>query len=115
MRYRVAHFQISSCSVAESPGGRCMSDLRPENGSNKRVRWAHAFPDLGTDPVPTDRCLSPEYFALEREKLFKRVWLKVGRVEEIPHSRDYKIKRLDFANTSVILVRGEDGQIRGFH
>jgi len=63
------------------------------------------FPELGTEPIPTERCLSPEYFALEREKIFKRIWLKVGRVEEIPNPRDYKVKRLEFPNTSVILAR----------
>ena len=92
-----------------------MSDSRADNGSSKRVQWAQAFPELGTEPIPTERCLSPEYFAREREKVFKRVWLKVGRVEEIPNPRDYKVKRLDFANTSIILVRGEDGEIRAFH
>jgi phenylpropionate dioxygenase-like ring-hydroxylating dioxygenase large terminal subunit len=92
-----------------------MSDSGAENGPTKRVRWARAFPEMGTGPIATDRCLSPEYFALEREKLFKRVWLKVGRVDEIPNPRDYKVKRLDFANTSVILTHGEDGRIRGFH
>jgi len=92
-----------------------MSDARNENGMNERVRWARAFPELGTAPIPTDRCLAPEYFALERDKIFKRVWLKVGRVEELAQPRDYKVKRLEFANTSIILVRGEDGEIRGFH
>ncbi len=92
-----------------------MSDSGAENGSTKRVRWARAFPEIGTGPIATDRCLSPEYFALEREKVFKRVWLKVGRVDEIPNPRDYKVKRLDFANTSVILTHGGDGRIRGFH
>jgi len=92
-----------------------MSDSGAENGSTKRVRWARTFPEMGTGPIATDRCLSPEYFALEREKVFKRVWLKVGRVDEIPNPRDYKVKRLDFANTSVILTQGEDGRIRGFH
>src|SRR5215469_13410482 len=86
-------------------GGSSMSDSRAGNGSSERVRWARAFPELGTDPIPTDRCLSAEYFALERERFFKRVWLKVGRVEEIPSPRDFKVKRLDFANTSVLLVR----------
>jgi phenylpropionate dioxygenase-like ring-hydroxylating dioxygenase large terminal subunit len=70
---------------------------------------------LGTAPIPTDRCLSPDYFALERDRVFKRVWLKVGRAEELPQPRDYKVKRIEFANTSIILVRGEDGKIRGFH
>ena len=80
-----------------------MTDSRTGNGSNSRMRWAQAFPELGTEPIPTERCLSPGYFALEREKIFKRIWLKVGRVEEIPNPRNYKVKRLEFANTSVIL------------
>ncbi len=92
-----------------------MSNSRSEDGLSERVRWARAFPELGTAPIPTDRCLAPEYFALERDKIFKRVWLKVGRVEELPQPRDYKVKRLEFANASIILVRGEDGEIRGFH
>src|SRR5216683_2641454 len=64
-----------------------MSNSRSEDGLSERVRWARAFPELGTAPIPTDRCLAPEYFALERDKIFKRVWLKVGRVEELPTPR----------------------------
>ena len=69
-----------------------MTDSRTGNGSNSRMRWAQAFPELGTEPIPTERCLSPEYFALEREKIFKRIWLKVGRVEEIPNPRDFRFR-----------------------
>lgn len=85
------------------------------NPNGAPPRWAELYPELGIEPVPTDRCLSREYFALEREKVFKRVWLKVGRVEEIPAPRDYKVKRIEIGNTSVILVRGDDGEVRGFH
>ena len=87
--------------------------MKPSNG--KHSLWAELYPELGTEPIPTDRCFSPEYYALERERVFKRVWLKVGRVEEIPEPRDYKVKRVEVANTSILLVRGDDGQIRGFH
>jgi len=86
-----------------------------ENGHPTDRPWSKLYPELGTAPVPTERCLSPEYFAAERDKVFRRVWLKVGRVEEIPKARDYKVKRLEIGNTSVILVRGDDGQMRGFH
>jgi phenylpropionate dioxygenase-like ring-hydroxylating dioxygenase large terminal subunit len=36
-------------------------------------------------------------------------------VEEIPNPGDYKVKRLDFAHTSAILMRGKDNQVRAFH
>jgi hypothetical protein len=78
-----------------------MSDSRAGNESGRCVRWARAFPELGTDPIPTDRCLSPEYFALERERVFKRVWLKVGRVEEIPNPR----RRSDRLSSLRLVVR----------
>jgi phenylpropionate dioxygenase-like ring-hydroxylating dioxygenase large terminal subunit len=92
-----------------------MSDSRAGNGSNSRVRWARAFPNWAPNRYRQNVASPRSTLALEREKIFKRVWLKVGRVEEIPNPRDYKVKRLEFAKTSVILTRGEDGQIRGFH
>lgn len=34
---------------------------------------------LGTDPLSTEDCVSPAYFAEEKERLLKRAWLCVGR------------------------------------
>jgi phenylpropionate dioxygenase-like ring-hydroxylating dioxygenase large terminal subunit len=72
-------------------------------------------PVLGTGPISVAPLISPEFFEREREQLFKRVWLKVGRVEEIPTPGDYKVKRIDIARTSAIIVRGKDGELRAFH
>ncbi|WP_374245395.1 SRPBCC family protein [Zoogloea sp.] len=79
------------------------------------LKWAAKYPDLGTGPIPVEPCVSPEFFEQERQKVFLKSWLKVGRVEEIAKPGDYKVKKLAFAKTSVILMRGKDGQIRGFH
>ena len=79
------------------------------------LKWAAKFPDLGTGPIPVEPCISPEFYEEERKKVFLKSWLKVGRVEEIAKPGDYKVKKLAFAKTSVILMRGKDGQIRGFH
>jgi len=73
------------------------------------------YPELGTGPVPVEPLISAELFELERERIFKRMWLKVGRVEEIAEPGDFKIKRIAVARTSAIIVRGKDGQIRAFH
>jgi phenylpropionate dioxygenase-like ring-hydroxylating dioxygenase large terminal subunit len=78
-------------------------------------RWAQKYPSLGTGPVPAEPCISPAYFALERERVFRRVWLNVGRVEDIPEPGDYVVHDLAVCNASLLLVRGKDGVIRGFH
>jgi phenylpropionate dioxygenase-like ring-hydroxylating dioxygenase large terminal subunit len=78
-------------------------------------RWAALYPELGTGPVSTEPCVSPAFYEREREIVFKRTWLMVGRDEELPNAGDYKVKRLEFASTSIILIRGKDGAVRGFH
>ncbi|MBI3329351.1 MAG: aromatic ring-hydroxylating dioxygenase subunit alpha [Nitrospinae bacterium] len=78
-------------------------------------QWAKAYPQLGTDPVPAEPCISPAYFDLERERVFRRVWLNVGRVDEIPKAGDYVVRDLAVCNASILVMRGEDGMIRGFH
>ncbi len=78
-------------------------------------RWAQKYPELGTGPVPAEPCISPEYFALERERVFRRVWLNVGRADDIPRPGDYMVRDLAVCNASILVVRGEDGVVRGFH
>ena len=82
---------------------------------NEDLRWANAYPELGTEPLPIDSYLSQDQYELERDRVFKRAWLMIGRVEEIPARGDYKIKRLDVASTSIIVMRGRDNEIRAFH
>ena len=78
-------------------------------------RWATLYPELGTGPVSTEPCISPEFYARERDNVFKKTWLMVARDEELPKPGDYKVKRLDVANCSVIIMRGKDGVVRGFY
>ena len=77
--------------------------------------WRSRFPELGVEPLSIEPIVSGDLFELERERIFKRVWLKVGRVEELPGPGCFKVKRIDVAGTSVILIRGKDGTIRAFH
>lgn len=83
--------------------------------TESRHRWAEKFPFLGTNPIDTRQCYSAEHFDLEKEKIFKKVWWQVARVEELPKKGSYKVRRLDFADTSVVLIRGKDDKIRAFH
>ncbi len=72
-------------------------------------------PDLGTGPVPVAPVVSPEYFEREREAIFRKVWLNLGRVEDIQKPGDYVVKDIAVLKAAIILVRGDDGQVRAFH
>jgi phenylpropionate dioxygenase-like ring-hydroxylating dioxygenase large terminal subunit len=78
-------------------------------------RWTTEYPQLGTAPVPIEPCISQAYLEQERELIFRRVWLNVGRENDIPQVGDYLVKDLAAAKTSVLVVRGKDGRIRAFH
>ena len=69
---------------------------------------------LSTEPVSYEDSISPEFYELEREAIFKRAWLNVGRVEQLPRSGSYFTKEIAAAKTSVILVR-DGSDIRAFH
>ncbi|KQX18701.1 MULTISPECIES: aromatic ring-hydroxylating oxygenase subunit alpha [unclassified Sphingomonas] len=71
--------------------------------------------ELGIDPVSVDAIRDPAVYELEREKIFRRAWLKVAVAWEIPEIGDYKVKEMPVADTSVLIVRGKDGRIRAFH
>jgi len=63
--------------------------------------------------VPAEAYVSPEYARAESERLWRKVWLQAGRVEDLPDAGNYIT--YDIANDSVIVLRGEDGAIRAFH
>lgn len=73
------------------------------------------YAELGTGPVSVEPYVSAGHFELEREKIFRRVWLNVGRAEEMPRAGDYLVKEIAVLKASVLLVRGGDGAIRSFY
>lgn len=70
---------------------------------------------LGTDPIPAKPYYDPAYFELERQAIFMRTWLNVGHVCEIPESGGFIRREIEFANASILIVRGKDDGIRAFH
>ena len=76
--------------------------------------WSEHY-GLGTAPLSYENSISPEFYELEREAVFKRAWLNVGRVEQLKRKGGFFTKELGFARTSLIIVRGMDDQIRAFH
>lgn len=78
-------------------------------------RWAAKYPALGTGPVAAESCISAEYFERERDLIFRRSWINVGRVDEIPERGQYFVRELAVCHTSILVMRGKDGKVRGFH
>ena len=83
---------------------------RPAEGT-----WTEHYPALGTGPVSFEDSVSPQFFELEREAIFRRAWLNVGRVDDLPRPGSWFTKDLVAARTSLLVVRDRDGQIRAFH
>lgn len=77
--------------------------------------WTEHYPDLGTEPVDYSDSIDPQFYSDEREAIFKRTWLNVGRVERLPRKGSYFTKELSAAGTSLIIVRGNDNEIHAYH
>lgn len=78
-------------------------------------RWSDQYPELGTEPVPIEPYVSRKYFELERDRIFRKVWLNVGRVEQIAREGDYFVYDLPVCDTSIVVVRGQKGRVHAFH
>ncbi len=75
----------------------------------ERLDW------LGTEPIPASPYYDPAYFELEREAVFRRSWLHVGHVCELPEKGSFIRREIEVVGASVLIVRGRDDAIRAFH
>ncbi|MER5821353.1 hypothetical protein ABT086_03390 [Streptomyces mirabilis] len=46
--------------------------------------WTEHYPDLGMGVAPYEDCVSPAFYEVEGEGVFKRAWLNVGQFEDLP-------------------------------
>jgi phenylpropionate dioxygenase-like ring-hydroxylating dioxygenase large terminal subunit/AcrR family transcriptional regulator len=53
-----------------------------------------------------------EFYALERQAIFRREWLLAGHAAQLPKPGDYVT--LDAAGERALVIRGNDGMLRGF-
>ena len=65
------------------------------------------------EDLSVDRYISYDFHRKEAEKLWPKVWQFVGREEQIPKPGDHLV--YDIVDDSIIVIRGDDGVIRGFH
>ena len=62
--------------------------------------------------MPSAFYTDPTILAMERERLFIREWICLGRVEEVPKTGDFMA--LDICGEPLVAVRGLDAKIRAF-
>src|SRR3990172_5523506 len=113
MRESSSHFRRSRISFSgPRPGGttRMPHFAKPTEGS-----WTEHSPELGTGPVDYTDSISPEFYEREREAIFARTWLNVGRIEQLPKVGSFFTKEIDAARTSIIVVRSSKDEVRAFH
>ena len=90
--------------------------------------WEHRrivserYPDADTGPLSIEPYVSETFFEREREKVFKKTWLYVGRAERIPEPGDYFVQVIEAVRTqkdgtypSFIICRDRHGDIRAFY
>lgn len=70
---------------------------------------------LDTGPVSLEPYRSQKHFELEREKIFRRTWLIMGRTEDVPNVGDYIVKEVEICGASILITHGAGGAIRAFH
>lgn len=63
--------------------------------------------------IPSGRYTSDEFWELEREHLWSKVWVLAGRAEDIPNPGDFVT--FDDLGMPMIVIRGTDGEIRAFY
>jgi phenylpropionate dioxygenase-like ring-hydroxylating dioxygenase large terminal subunit len=62
--------------------------------------------------VRKERYLDPDFYRMECELFWPRVWQMACRLEEIPQPRDYV--EYEILDQSIIVVRGDDMEVRAF-
>ena len=67
-----------------------------------------AFPDR----VPKERYFDPDFFQMEAELLWPRVWQMACRLEEIPQPHDFV--EYEFLDQSIVVVRTDDRGVTAF-
>lgn len=65
--------------------------------------------------VPIAERVTPAFYAREVERIFRRSWLVVANVAELTEPGSYLVTDVPPLKASLLVVRGEDGQIRVFH
>jgi phenylpropionate dioxygenase-like ring-hydroxylating dioxygenase large terminal subunit len=77
--------------------------------------FSDTYTDLKPGTVPIAPYYSEDYYRREKERIFRRQWLMVGRVEQLAQPGDYFSREIAAVDSSIVVIRGDDGRLRAFH
>jgi Rieske 2Fe-2S family protein len=66
-----------------------------------------------TEGLPAQSYFDPETYQRELQRIWYRHWVYVGRTSEVPRARSFCT--FELGDQRLLLVRGDDGVLRGFH
>jgi phenylpropionate dioxygenase-like ring-hydroxylating dioxygenase large terminal subunit len=70
-------------------------------------------PDYGHDIISKERYVSEEFMDLEKEHIWKKIWLLGGPLLDLKESGDYITTEI--LDESILIMKGEDNKIRAFY
>lgn len=104
--------KIKGEPLARCPGESVRDLALADTNPVPEFLYTDEYENLGSDPIPAERYVSPEFFEEERRKMWPRVWQFAAREEELPEPGDYVV--YENVGKSFILMRQEDGSVRAF-
>jgi len=78
-------------------------------------RFHEQYPDMSTGKMKADPLLSDEVFDNEKDAVFGKHWLCIGREVQVPNRGDYFVKEIPVAKASIIIIRDRSGKVNAFH
>ncbi|MEQ8659311.1 MAG: aromatic ring-hydroxylating dioxygenase subunit alpha [Gammaproteobacteria bacterium] len=69
------------------------------------------FPEL--PDIPAARYRDADFFALERDRCWRRTWLYAGHLDQLPEPGSYFV--WPHGSAPVLVIRGDDGEVRAFY
>lgn len=73
------------------------------------------YPELGSGPISTEAYCSEDYFSKVKEKVYADAWFSVAHESELPNIGDYLVKEIPVFDSTVIIARGKDMEVRAFY
>lgn len=95
---------MDTIAMGHNSAGRSLDDLL------QAVRAGGGRDLLTAETLPPQAYTSPEFFALENEKIFRKEWLPVGHIAQIPKVGDYFT--IDMLGELLVVARDKGGEVR---
>jgi phenylpropionate dioxygenase-like ring-hydroxylating dioxygenase large terminal subunit len=98
---------------SKTPGRSYEDIIRGDSTPPAEVLLQRSNPQQPTDDITFYRYTSPEFFELEMQKIWRKVWQYACRDEHVREPGDYYV--YDIGRYSIVIVRQDDGGLKAYH